>query len=75
LQLNLRIVVCLDTGRPELLASRLAANPALQSCCVGMAWPGWGDDTLTAMAKARLEVRAQLMAPPVCGRVVSVAPT
>jgi hypothetical protein len=55
-QRNLSVVVCLDTGRPEVLRARLAANPALLGRCAVMAWPGWGDASLLALARARLEV-------------------
>jgi hypothetical protein len=54
-QRNLRIVVSLDTGRPELLAGRLAANPALLNKCAVAWWPGWGVASLAALAQARLK--------------------
>lgn len=60
-QRNLRVVICLDTGRPDVLQARLAANPALLNKCVMLWWPGWGDAGLAAMAEARLKVSAALV--------------
>lgn len=61
MQSNLRVAVCLDIGRPELLRARLSANPALTSRCAAVAWQGWGEASLLALAKARLEVGAHFV--------------
>jgi dynein heavy chain 2 len=55
LQRNLRVAISLDPANEDF-SRRLEQNPALTSCCSMLWWQGWSDSSLTAMARARLQV-------------------
>jgi hypothetical protein len=60
LQRHLRIAISLDPAQ-EGFALQLEQNPALLNRCSMLAWGGWSDASLRAIAQGRLQVRSQLI--------------
>jgi hypothetical protein len=55
LQRHLRIAISLDPAS-EGFALQLEQNPALLNRCSMLAWQGWSDASLQAIAQGRLQV-------------------